>query len=147
MSGAEQVTIHASCVAIGGRAVLIAGASGSGKSDLTYRLIDRGAQLVTDDRAILSAVGGALIVRAPDRIAGRIELRGVGIIDLPFRPEAPAALLIDLDLAPERLPQVASRIFLGIAVPVIGFSALEASAAMKVEAALQLHGLNPPCRA
>lgn len=147
MTGGREEMIHASCVAIGGRAVLIAGAPGSGKSDLAYRLIDRGAVLVSDDCTLLVPDGARLLVRPPERIAGKLELRGIGIVSLPFLGDVPAALLVDLDLAPDRLPEAASRVLLGRALPLIGLRALEPSAPIKVEAALQLHGLTFPCPA
>ena len=140
-----SATIHASCVAIGGRAVLIAGASGAGKSDLAYRLIDRGAILVSDDYTIVEPGGSELRARPPQTIAGRIELRGVGIVELPWVSDVPVALLVDLDTAPERLPEPFERELCGIAIPAIGFNALEPSAAIKVEAALSLHGLAASC--
>lgn len=144
MTAPAEELIHASCVAIAGRAILIAGASGSGKSDLAYRLIDRGAVLVSDDYVLVARDGTRLLVRPPERIAGTLELRGVGLVSLPFASEIPAALLVDLDLAPERLPKAERRVFLGSRIPVIGLRALEPSAPMKVEAALQLHGLTFP---
>jgi serine kinase of HPr protein (carbohydrate metabolism regulator) len=137
--------IHAGCVAIGGRGVLIAGRSGAGKSDLAMRLIDRGAALVADDYVALRRKGEQLLASPPPNIAGRIELRGVGILALPFLDEAPVALLVDLDLPPERLPEPPSRELCGVDVPAVGLNALEPSAPIKVEAALSLHGLTLPC--
>lgn len=143
MSG---LTLHAGCVAIGGRGVLIAGRSGSGKSDLALRLIDRGAELVCDDYVRLSAKAGLLIAAPPPPIAGRIEVRGVGIVERSFRPEVAVALLIDLDREPIRLPEPERRELLGLAIPVIGLNGLEPSAPLKVEAALSRHGLPSPCQ-
>ncbi|HEY0148623.1 MAG TPA: aldolase [Allosphingosinicella sp.] len=137
-------TIHACCAAIGERAVLIAGASGRGKSDLLLRLLDRGAVLVSDDYTRLSAAEGRLLASPPPTIAGRLEIRGVGIVDRPFREHVAVALLIDLDRVPERLPEPGVTALLGIAIPTIALSALEPSAPLKVEAALHLHGLAAP---
>ena len=137
--------IHAGCVAIAGRGVLIAGRSGAGKSDLAMRLIDRGASLVADDYVTLRREGDRLMAAPPATIAGKIELRGVGILTLPFLAEAPVALLVDLDLDPERLPEPSPRDYHGVAVPALGLNALEPSAPIKVEAALKLHGLSFPC--
>ena len=134
-------TVHASCVAIDGRGVLILGRSGAGKSDLTMRLIDRGAMLVSDDYTLLRAVEGRVVASPPPNIAGTIEMRGVGIVERPFASDVPIALAVDLDLPPERMPEPVTRDFAGMAVPVIGLNGLEPSAPMKVEAALQLHGL------
>ncbi len=137
--------MHAGCVAIAGRGVLIAGRSGAGKSDLALRLIDRGAVLVSDDYTIIEARGFALSARPPRTIAGKIEVRGVGLIDMPHDASVPVALLIDLDLMPERLPEPGTRNVCGIAVPVVGLNGLEPSAPIKVEAALSLHGLPASC--
>jgi hypothetical protein len=135
--------IHASCVAIGagdaGRAVLIVGRSGAGKSDLALRLIDRGATLVSDDYTVVQRVEGRLIASAPATIAGRIEVRGLGILRFPTRPEAPVALLVMLGEAVPRLPDQPwpSRPIAGLSVPVIALAGLEASAPLKVELALR----------
>lgn len=133
--------VHASCVAIAGRAVLIGGGSGRGKSDLAFRLIDRGARLVSDDCTLVTPAGGRLTAAAPATIAGRIELRGVGILSLEPVTDAPVCLYVDLDRAAERLPEPATRSVAGVLIPDIALSGLEASAPLKVEAALRLHGL------
>lgn len=134
-------TVHASCVAIDGRAVLIAGPSGSGKSDLALRLIDRGAALVSDDYTEVVAIGGRLVASPPPTIAGRIEMRGVGLLDMRFEEGVPVCLLVDLDRPPERLPEGAETEVAGLDVPVIGLAAHEASAPLKVETALRFFGL------
>lgn len=141
----SEPPFHASCVAIEGRGVLIMGPSGAGKSDLAMRLIDRGAMLVSDDYVLLRADDGRLLASPPETISGRIELRGVGIVERPFVAEAPVVLIVDLALPPERLPEPAVRELLGIAVPMIGLNGLEPAAPIKVEAALALHGLPRPC--
>jgi serine kinase of HPr protein (carbohydrate metabolism regulator) len=135
-------TIHASSVAIGGRAVLIGGRPGTGKSDLTYRLIDRGALLVSDDYTIVRRVKGVALASAPATILGKIELRGVGIVELETAQQIPAALFVDLDERPERQPEPGeTRLIAGVAIPVLRLAGLEASAPLKVEAALNLFGL------
>jgi serine kinase of HPr protein (carbohydrate metabolism regulator) len=134
--------VHASCVAIGGRAVLIGGHSGAGKSDLALRLIDRGALLVSDDYTMLRRVDGRAIASAPATILGRIEMRGIGIVEREPVQDVPVALFVDLDHEPERLPGPGeSRMLAGIAIPVVRLAGLEASAPLKVEAALGLFGL------
>jgi serine kinase of HPr protein (carbohydrate metabolism regulator) len=137
----KETLVHASCVAIGGRAVLIAGASGRGKSDLALRLIDRGASLVSDDYTALAADGLRLLASPPERIAGKIEVRGIGIVELPWSEQVPVCLLVDLDRPAERLPEPATRAIAGAEIPLIGLSALEASAPIKVEGALLRFGL------
>ena len=134
-------TVHASCVALGGRGVLILGASGRGKSDLALRLIDRGARLVSDDYTVLSARGGRLLASQPATIAGRIEVRGVGLIELDAVGDVPLCLAVDLDREPERLPEPRQISFLGLSLPAVALAALEASAPLKLEAALTRFGL------
>jgi serine kinase of HPr protein (carbohydrate metabolism regulator) len=133
---ATEQPLHATTVAIGGRAVLITGVSGAGKSDLALRLIDRGAVLVADDRTLLAARGGRLFASPPATIAGRIEVRGIGILALPHAAEVPVALVVDLDSAPERLPETRVKTLLGLDIPLIALDARENSAAIKVELAL-----------
>ena len=77
-----MVQVHGTCVAIDGCAVLLRGPSGSGKSDLALRLIDGGARLVADDRAEISLRQRRLVVNAPPEIAGLIEVRGLGVLEL-----------------------------------------------------------------
>ena len=136
-------TIHASAVAIGGRAVLIGGLSGRGKSDLALRLIDRGAALVSDDYVFVRRQGEHLVATAPPTIAGKIEVRGVGLVDFPAEAEVPVALFVDLDVTPERLPEAGEQRWMaGVSVPVVGLNALEPSAPIKVELALRMLGLS-----
>lgn len=130
-------TLHLTCVAIDGCAVLIEGPSGTGKSDLALRLIDRGAVLVSDDYTMLTNDGTRLIAAAPATIAGRIEVRGVGIVAMDHLPYAPVSLLVVLADAMERLPEPARRLLVGIAVPVVVLRGLEPSAPIKVELALR----------
>jgi HPr kinase/phosphorylase len=102
-----KVNIHASCVVLGGKGVLILGESGAGKSDLALRLIDGGARLVADDRCDLFVRAGKLCAAAPARIAGLLELRGIGIMALPHAKSARLAMAVRLRLnQPEtRLPR------------------------------------------
>ena len=132
-------TIHATAVSIGGRGVLLLGLPGSGKSDLALRLIDRGALLIADDRVVVGP-GVPSLLSALATIAGKIEVRGVGIVDMPHVAEVPAALAVRLDAVSERLPEP-QRFALGDgSVPLIHVASFEASAVLKVELALA-HGL------
>ncbi len=133
--------IHATVVAIGGRGVMITGPSGSGKSDLALRLIDRGAILVGDDYVELIIEDNQLLARSISTIAGRLEVRGIGVVELPYEPQAPVALLVDLARPPVRLPDPAVREFLGMCVEVVEVAPFEASAPLKVELALKRLGL------
>ncbi|HMG47506.1 MAG TPA: aldolase [Allosphingosinicella sp.] len=135
-------TVHASSVAIDGRGVLIGGRPGMGKSDLAFRLVDRGALLISDDYTIVRRVKGVALAAAPATIIGKIELRGVGIVELETAQDVPVALLVDLDERPERQPEPGeTRLVAGVAIPVLRLAGLEASAPLKVEAALKLFGL------
>jgi serine kinase of HPr protein (carbohydrate metabolism regulator) len=132
MTELSSETIHASCVAIGGRAVLLAGRSGAGKSDLALRLIDRGATLVSDDYTRLIRRDGRLHASPPAQ-AGRIEVRGIGIVDMPHLADVPVALLVDLATQVPRMPEPATRRFAGVDLPTAALAPLEASAPIKVE--------------
>jgi HPr kinase/phosphorylase len=135
----DRLLLHATAVAIDGRALLLRGVPGSGKSDLALRLIDAGACLVADDQSELDRRGDALFVRAPATIAGLIEVRGVGIMRLDALPEAPVALIVDLVPAEnvERLPAPRTETILGVVLPLIAVAPFEASAAAKLRLALR----------
>ena len=116
---------------------------GPGKSDLALRLIDRGATLISDDYTFVRRVEGRAVASAPATIAGKIEMRGVGLVeDMATAQDVPVALFVDLDQAPERLPEPGGVMMLaGISVPTVALNGLEASAPLKVETALRLFGL------
>ena len=138
MTVLSSETLHVCAVAIDGHVVLIAGPSGSGKSDLALRLIDRGAQLVSDDYTLLMRSGGALLALPPATITGKIEVRGIGIVAMPHVERLPVALLVDVSDTVERMPDgSAVRRVAGVDVPVVTLSAQEASAPIKVELALK----------
>jgi serine kinase of HPr protein (carbohydrate metabolism regulator) len=135
-------TVHASTVAIDGRAVVISGPSGSGKSDLALRLLDRGFTLVSDDRTIVKREGDRLLASAPATIAGKLEIRGIGIVDVETVNDVPIALLVELTSDIQRLPDDnRERPILGVGLPLIGIDALAASAPAKVALALDRMGL------
>ena len=130
--------VHATCVAIGDRAVLLCGPSGSGKSDLALRLIDGGAQLVADDQVVLRAEAGRIVARAPEALAGRMEVRGIGIVAVTHIAAAPVALVVDLVAAAAvgRMPEPARRTLLDIALPLVALAPFEASTPAKIRLAL-----------
>jgi RNase adaptor protein for sRNA GlmZ degradation len=137
----NEPTIHATAVALDGRAVLLLGPSGAGKSNLALRLIDRGWRLVADDRVVLDARDGGLWATAPARIAGLIEVREVGIVTETPLAGAEVALVIDLAAAPARLPDPQLWRFGDIAIPRVALSPCGETVVLKVERALQVHGL------
>jgi serine kinase of HPr protein (carbohydrate metabolism regulator) len=135
-------TIHASTVASDGRAVLIAGPSGSGKSDLALRLLDRGFTLVSDDQTIVRRDGDRLVASAPPTIKGKLEIRGIGIVEMDTVEDVPIALFVELTSEIMRLPDDRrERPVLGINLPLVSVDALTASAASKVALALDRLGL------
>ena len=135
----SYLQIHASCVELGGTGVLLLGESGSGKSDLALRLIDAGARLVADDRAELRRDGGRLIASSPATIAGRMEVRGLGIVPLAHVAECGVGLAVELVAAErvERMPAVQTRTWLGIDVPLLALAPFEASAPAKIRLAVR----------
>jgi serine kinase of HPr protein (carbohydrate metabolism regulator) len=135
-------TVHASTVALDGRAVVISGPSGSGKSDLALRLLDRGFTLVSDDQTIVRKDGGRLVASAPPTIAGRLEIRGIGIVEVERVDNMPVALLVELTSDIQRIPDDnRERPLLGVKLPLISIDAMAASAPSKVAIALDRMGL------
>lgn len=146
MTQAEIETLeHASAVAIDGRAVLIFGAPGSGKSDLALRLIAAGARLIADDGTRLQRKGEGVYASPPATIAGMMEVRGLGVVTVPGAATAadafPVALAVDLVSDPAlvaRMPDPASRELAGVMVPCVGLWGFAASAVAVVGVALDL---------
>lgn len=132
---------RASCVALGGRGLLIEGPPGSGKSSLALALIDRGATLVGDDGVVLELRDGRLWALPPPNIAGLIEIRNVGLVALPAAP-APLALAVRLDVAAPRYIETAEQLDLaGARLPLIRLWPDSPALALRAEWALRLHGL------
>ncbi len=135
-------TLHASTVEKDGRAVLITGPSGSGKSDLALRLLDRGFRLVSDDQTIVRKDADRLLALAPPNFAGKLEVRGIGIIDMDSISDVPIALLVELTSDIQRLPDDSrERPILGLRLPIITIDAMTASAPSKVALGLDRMGL------
>ncbi|HTE82346.1 MAG TPA: HPr kinase/phosphatase C-terminal domain-containing protein [Reyranella sp.] len=137
--------VHATCVALRigkrWRAVLLRGPSGSGKSDLALRLIEAGGRLVADDQTHVAKVGRALIATPPPALAGMIEARGVGILELPrgkLLARAPVGLLVDLVVPGriERLPEPAHETLQEVELPRLDLAPFETSSVAKLRLAL-----------
>lgn len=112
--------LHATTVAVEGRGLLILGPSGSGKSSLALQLMAVGAVLVADDRTDVAVEDGRLIARAPQALRGRIEARGVGILNAPVSGPVPLALAVDLGRAEDqRLPPFRSHSVAGMSLPLV----------------------------
>ncbi len=128
--------LHATCVAIGPAGILIQGPSGSGKSSLALMLIDGGARLVADDQVWVTARDGRLAARPPPEIAGRIELRGFGLIPLPHAPEAQLDLAVTLHPGtgplPDRLPERTDCTLLGVRLRRLDLVSGDPAAAAKI---------------
>jgi HPr kinase/phosphorylase len=155
----SAVLVHASCVRLARAAkafgapadagVLLLGKSGAGKSDLALRLIALGAELVADDYTELFIRRGKLFGRAPKRIAGLIEARGIGIVKLPHAAAAAITLAAEPGRphrlpAPHRYRAPAALALLDAArPPLVGIAFLETSAPAKIllAAAAYAHGL------
>ena len=130
--------IHGTCVALDGAAVLLRGPSGSGKSDLALRLLDNGARLVADDQTFVKMQNGRLVATAPETIAGKMEVRGVGILSVESENSGILELVVNLEAdPPERLPDPETTEILGIALPLLRLNPFEASATAKLRLTLR----------
>lgn len=116
----KPVQVHATTVALSGRALLISGPSGSGKSDMALHLMAFGAALVADDQTLLQLKGTQVIASCPPSIAGRIEARGLGLLQAAPADPTPIAAILDL-ATPERdrLPPFRETILLGQTIPLL----------------------------
>jgi len=130
--------LQATCVAINSYCVLLIGESGSGKSDLALRLINRGASLVSDDRVNLMKNRNTIIASSPENIAGLLEVRGIGIFKMKTQNNISLSLVIKLDGKDsiERLPDPEFYECMGIKIPQIHICPFEASAPVKIEMAV-----------
>ena len=139
--------VHGTCVALGRRGVLLRGGAGSGKSDLALRFMalpSEGALcpgLVADDQVYVTAnPDGTLTASAPPTIAGKIEVRGLGIMPVPFLPEAELVLVCDLagsNDVPRMPPELEkTTVLAGVPLPTLRLAPFEASAPLKLKMAL-----------
>jgi len=118
--------LHATSVAIAGRGLLLRGASGSGKSGIALDLMARGAELIADDRTIVTLCDGLLILSVPPALRGLIEARGLGLLKAQNVQDVALAAVVDLDVAEtHRLPPTRKTRILGVTVPLLHYSASE----------------------
>lgn len=148
MSG-EVERVHGTAIALGNRAALIRGPSGAGKSDLAFRCLGLGAsdlvrepvKLVADDQVILRQDSSGIVASAPSTIRGKLEVRGLGILEVDAVAEADLVLIADLiggggvERYPDPWPQ--ARI-LGLEVPLIHLYPFENSSALKLVTAITM---------
>jgi HPr kinase/phosphorylase len=130
----ESKRLHATCVSIDGKGILLLGASGSGKSDLALRLIDSGAQLIADDQVEIVKTKNALLASPPAKLCGLIEARGVGILKLPYMQNVPLVLAVELVARKEveRLPDPAFFSCLALRLPLLSLHAFDNSTCAKI---------------
>jgi len=139
----NETNLHATVVSFEGKGLLILGASGSGKSDLALRLIELGGILVADDRCDLySDQSGLLVASAPSRLQGLLEVRGLGIVTLPFATNIAVDLIIALESelsAVPRMPEQEYETLLDVRVPKMSLWPFAASAVTVIKLALSTH--------
>ncbi len=135
--------IHpASAVSLDGRALLIEGSPGAGKSSLALALIDRGATLIGDDHVKLQSADNWLLASPPPNIAGLLEIRNVGIVSLPTVANAPVGLVIRLDEhAPRHVETAETCCIAGTELPFVRLWPNTPQLALRAEWAMRLHGL------
>jgi len=137
LTGAE-ILCHATAVDIAGRGVLLRGPSGSGKSDLALRLMDRGGCFVSDDQTLLKRRKRGVFASAPLSIRGYLEIRGLGITSVPVTGGTFVSLIVDLVALEDvpRLPEYVVETLLGEKIPTLKLNAFEVSTPIKIELAV-----------
>lgn len=135
-----RLLANVTCVAVGDRGLLIQGPPGSGKSSLALGLIDRGAVLVGDDGITLERRGVRVWAHPPPHIAGKLEIRGVGIVDLPTMA-VQLSLILSLGGDAVRFPEPDGIDIEGARLPRLPFRSDGSLAPLRAEWALRLHGL------
>jgi serine kinase of HPr protein (carbohydrate metabolism regulator) len=146
--------VHGTCVALGRRGALLRGKPGSGKSDLALRFLALAGDgtlkpsLVADDQVFVEGADHRLLASPPSTIAGKIELRGLGILEVPFLGEAELVLVCDL-VEPKEVPRMPDEhgervVIAGVPVPVLKLAPFELSAPLKLKMALLLAAPDNP---
>lgn len=130
-----ELLLHGTCVEIQGKAVLVCGKPGTGKSSLALQLIDRGALLVADDQTFVRLEEGVLMASPPPNLKGLLEVRGIGICSFPYQGKSPLELCVDIceEREPERLPEPIFVEYHGVKVPSLRLVKNDPLGAIKVE--------------
>lgn len=136
----NSISRHGNVLAIGHCGILIEGSSGSGKSSLAMGLIERAercglnAAFVADDRFLLTSNEGKLIANVPDTIAGKIEVRGYGIVDLPHQHSCEISVVVRIkaDEDIKRMPEKSSVLIQNISLPLVEVPARHEEAAARI---------------
>jgi len=140
----DVFSIHATTVKINSHAVILRGPSGAGKSDLALRLIDVGAQLISDDQTGLFIENNILYARSANNLSRLIEVRGLGILTTDPAPPSAVGCIIDLmpgprpDKEENRLPPPQTTPLLGQNISLFQLYPFDLSAVIKVKLALGL---------
>ena len=132
--------VHGTSVSIDGDGVLFRGPTGSGKSDLALRMINFGAQLVSDDQVCLTRRNDNIFMSSPPTIRNSLEVRGIGIVNTIVQKEAPLILVLNMlpNNVTSRMPVWQLCTFFDIKVPAVEFAPFEISAHLKVKLAINL---------
>ena len=126
--------VHGTAIALEDKGVLLIGPSGSGKSDLALRLIDSGATLISDDQIICERRNDEIFLFPHKKINGLIEVRGVGIIKVPYIENVKLKMIVQLiNKQPERIPVKEEKNFLNLKIKFIKIIGKEASSTAKVK--------------
>jgi HPr kinase/phosphorylase len=144
----RQTILHGACVSVGGKGVLILGPPGAGKSDLALKLIDQPgyglsskltrSELVADDQVVIARRGKKLAASAPPALGGKLEIRGLGIVDVKAKPKVMLTLVVKLQAHAhiERMPDSSTFEILGISLPVVEIDGATTSAMARLRAAV-----------
>ena len=129
------LTLHGTTVEIQGKAILLIGKPGIGKSSLALQLIDRGARLVADDQTYLTLEKGELYASCPDALKGLLEVRGVGICPFSSQNKSPLNLVVEICELDEilRLPDPTFIQYHNISIPSLKLAKYDPLGAIKVE--------------
>lgn len=136
------MSVHGTCVYFNNTGVFLRGKSGCGKSDLALRLIDHGGVLIGDDQVVLTNENSVLIAKPVERLAGMLEVRGIGLCNFEHLEFCEISIVFDLcqDIVPERLPEQdqLSTMIEGVNLPCYSLQPFHPSAIAKIRAAIDV---------